>query len=343
MRYLYLFFRDFLWKFYTSMLQYIIRRLFYVIPLLLGVNFITFTLFFIVNTPDDMARFQLGDKHVTEQAIVMWKEVKGYDKPLFYNDKKIGIQVLTETIFFDKSIALFLFNFGQSESGRDITNDVLQRMWPSLYIAIPAFLLSIWVNICVAFLALMFRNTGVEKVFVISFITLLSISYMLFILGGQFIFAKVCKLVPISGFQTGIDSIRFLVLPVFIGVVSGIGSGGRWYRALFLEEVDKSYVQAAKAKGLSEFKVLYRHIFPNALIPIVSSVVVIIPLLFMGALITESFFSIPGLGSYMLDALNSQDFSIVRTMVFIGSFLYIIGLLITDIIYTIVDPRIRLN
>ena len=128
-----------------------------------------------------------------------------------------------------------------------------------------------------------------------------------------------------------------------IGVIGGIGSGTRWYRTIFLEEINKDYVRTARAKGLSELRVLFRHVLKNAMIPILTGVVVVIPLLFMGSLLTESFFGIPGLGSYTIDAILAQDFSIVKAMVFLGSALYIIGLILTDISYTLVDPRIRLN
>jgi peptide/nickel transport system permease protein len=149
--------------------------------------------------------------------------------------------------------------------------------------------------------------------------------------------------VPISGYDTGINAWKFLILPVIVGVIGGIGAGTRWYRTLFLEEVSKDYVRTARAKGLSERRVLFRHVLGNALIPILTGVVVVLPLLFMGSLITESFFGIPGLGSYTIDAINNQDFAIVRAMVFLGAVLYILGLLLTDISYTLVDPRVRLQ
>jgi len=151
------------------------------------------------------------------------------------------------------------------------------------------------------------------------------------------------RLVPVSGYDIGMDAIKFLVLPVLVGVVSGIGSSTRLYRTFFLEEIGKDYVRTARAKGLSELRVLFRHVLKNAMIPILTGVVVVIPLLFTGSLIMESFFGIPGLGSYTIDAINSQDFAIVRAMVFLGSVLYILGLILTDITYTLVDPRVRLS
>jgi peptide/nickel transport system permease protein len=151
----------------------------------------------------------------------------------------------------------------------------------------------------------------------------------------------VFHLVPISGYAGGADALKFVVLPVLIGVVSGIGSGARWYRTIFLEEMGKDYVRTARAKGLKESVVLYRHVLKNGMIPILTGAVVVIPLLFMGSLLMESFFGIPGLGSYVIDSIRSQDFAVVRSMVFLGSVLYIVGLLLTDRSYTVVDPRVR--
>ncbi|MEQ1673665.1 MAG: ABC transporter permease, partial [Candidatus Nitrotoga sp.] len=172
---------------------------------------------------------------------------------------------------------------------------------------------------------------------------LMSVSGLFYIIGGQFLAGKLWHWVPISGYVGGTDSIKFILLPVLIGVVSGIGASGRWYRTIFLEEISKDYVRTARAKGLSELRVLFGHVLKNAMIPILTGVVVVIPLLFMGSLLTESFFGIPGLGSYTIDAINAQDFGVVRAMVFLGSVLYIVGLVLTDISYTLVDPRVRLQ
>lgn len=325
------------------MLAYIIRRMLYAIPILIGVNLLTFMLFFVVNSPDDMAVSQLGEKYVTPSAIANWKKKNGYDKPLFMNADATGIAALTDTIFFTKSVRLFAFDFGRSESGRNITSDVSQRMWPSLAVALPTFVIGIWVNICVALMVVMFHATKLDRWTVFLFVSLMSISYLFYIIGGQYLVAKTWRLVPISGFHTEGQAWKFLILPVLVGVVAGIGSGARWYRTLFLEEANQDYVRTARAKGASEIGILFKHILPNALIPILTGIVVLIPSLFMGSLLIESFFGIPGLGSYMLDAINSQDFAIVRSMVFIGSILYILGLILTDISYTWADPRVRLN
>jgi peptide/nickel transport system permease protein len=325
------------------MFAYIIRRLLYAIPILIGVNLLTFVLFFVVNSPDDMAVSQLGAKYVTPEAIENWKAKNGYDKPLFYNEGADGLGAVTDTIFFAKSLRLFAFDFGRSESGRDISTDVRRRMGPSLAVALPTFIVGIGVNICVALMVVMFHATRLDRGAVIVFVALMSISYLFYIIGGQYLVAKTWRLVPISGFHVDGQVWKFLLLPVLVGVVAGIGAGARWYRTLFLEEANQDYVRTARAKGCSELAVLFRHILPNALIPILTGVVVLVPMLFMGSLLIESFFGIPGLGSYMLDAINSQDFAIVRSMVFIGSILYIVGLILTDISYTWADPRVRLS
>lgn len=325
------------------MLNYLLRRLLYAFPILLGVNVLTFALFFVVNTPDDMARMQLGIKHVTAESIARWKEARGYDKPLFFNEHSTGFGQLSETVFYQKSARMFVGDLGASDDGRDIAREIKSRMLPSLMIAVPTFVAGLWVAVSVALFLVFFRGTRLDTGGVVLCVAMMSISSLFYIIGGQFVFARVMRLVPISGYADGFAAWHFLVLPVFIGVVGGLGSSVRWYRTLFLEEAGKDYVRTARAKGLPESVIFFRHIFKNALIPILTGVVVVIPLLFMGSLLTESFFGIPGLGSYTIDAINAQDFSVVRAMVFVGSVLYIIGLILTDLSYTLVDPRIRFS
>ncbi|MDH5487720.1 MAG: ABC transporter permease [Gammaproteobacteria bacterium] len=323
------------------MIGYIFRRVTYAIPILIGVNLLTFVLFFFVNSPDDMARLHLGVKRVTPEAIVKWKEDRGYDKPLLYHGSKPGMEKLTDTIFVRHSLKLFVFDFGRSDQGRDIGYDISQRMWPSLAIALPIFIVGIFVQITFAMLLAFFRGSYLDTSGVVLCVAMMSISSLFYVIGGQYLLSLLLRLWPISGYDVGWDAIKFLVLPIIVGVISGIGASTRLYRTFFLEEINKDYVRTARAKGLSELRVLFRHVLKNAMIPILTGVVVVIPLLFTGSLILESFFSIPGLGSYTIDAIHSQDFAIVRAMVFLGSVLYIVGLILTDITYTLVDPRVR--
>ena len=324
------------------MLNYVIRRIGYGVLILIGVNIFTFMLFFTVNTPDDMARMNIGGKRVTQDAIEKWKVERGYDRPLFWNSAAPGTGKLTKTIFYEHSIRLFAFDFGASDSGRDIGYELRTRVGPSLALAIPTFILGIVVVIAFALLLVFFRNTYLEFWGFTVAVFMMAISALFYILLGQFLFSRVLKLVPISGFAGGWDLFVFLALPVLIGIVSRLGSEALFYRTMFLEEIGKD-VRTARSKGLSENVVLFRHVLRNAMLPILTSTVAILPLLFLGALIMESFFGIPGLGSYTIDAINAQDFAVVRSMVFVGSVLYIVGLILTDISYTIADPRIRLS
>lgn len=325
------------------MLAYIVRRLLYAIPILVGVNLITFVLFFFVNSPDDMARMQLGSKRVTPEAIEKWKSERGYDLPLLWKGSDSGLNKITQTILVQKSLRMFLFDFGYSEDKRDIATEIKKRMGPSLALQVPVFLVGLAVCITFALLLAFFRATYLDIWGVVICVVMMSISMLFYIIGGQYVISKVWHLVPISGYQAGLDATRFLILPMVIGVVGGIGMSTRLYRTVFLEEIGKDYVRTARAKGLSESVVLFRHVLRNALIPILTGVVAAIPFLFLGSLLSESFFGIPGLGSFTIEAIQSQDFAVVRSMVFIGALLYIVAMIATDISYTIADPRVRLQ
>ena len=250
---------------------------------------------------------------------------------------------LTRTIFFQRSVHMLFFQYGRSDDGRDIGQEIFRRIGPSLSITLPAFVLGLLLNIFFAMGVALYRGTYVDHWGVLLCVLLMSVSALFYIIAGQVVFAKALRLVPISGFDSGIYSFKFIVLPVLIAVVMGLGGSVRFYRTIFLEEIGKDYVRTARAKGLPERTVLFVHTLKNAMIPILTNVVVSLPFLFAGSLLLESFFAIPGMGSFMLEAIQRQDFAIVQAMVSLGSFLYIVGLLLTDISYTLVDPRVRLE
>ncbi len=325
------------------MIFYLLRRIAYGALILLGVNLLTFLLFFAVNTPDDMARLSIGGKRVTAEAIEAWKAARGYDQPLFFNGEAEGTGKVTRTIFWTRSVPLLTLDFGLSDSGRDISTEIRTRMVPSLLLAAPTFFLGVLVMVSWSLLIVMFRRTKVEPAAIGLSVFLMSVSGLFYIILGQWLFAKVMQLVPVSGWQSGWGAVPFLVLPAAIGIFSRLGSDTLLYRAMFLEEIGKDYVRCARSKGLTETRIMFGHVLRNASLPIITSTVAVIPSLFMGSLIMESFFGIPGLGSYTIDALNAQDFSVVRAMVFLGTLAYIAGLILTDIVYTWADPRIRLS
>ncbi len=326
------------------MLNYLVRRTLYGVLILIGVNLATFFLFFTVNTPDDMARMNIGGKRVTQELIEQWKGERGYNKPLYWNAAKPGAEKLSETIFWERSVSLFTLNFGRadSESAGNIGDEVSRRMWVSIQLALPIFILQVIASVSFALLLVMFRHTRLDLAGVVLCVVMLSISALFYIIVGQFLFARVLKLVPISGYAGGLDALRFLILPVLLSAVARLGTEARLYRAMFLEEIGKDYVRTARAKGLSETVVMFRHVLRNAMIPILTSAGGYLPYVFMGSLVFESFFGIPGLGAYVIEAIGKQDFAIVRTMVFVGSVLYIASYILIDVAYTWVDPRVRL-
>jgi peptide/nickel transport system permease protein len=291
-----------------------------------------------------MARLNIGGKRVTQQLIEKWKIERGYNKPLYFNPDKQGSEQITQTIFWDRSVSLFQMKFGRadSESAGDIGHEVSERMWVSMQLALPIFILQVVASTAFALLLVMFRNTRLDLWGVILCVLMLSISSLFYIIVGQFLFSRLLMLVPISGYAPGLDVVRFLVLPVILSAIARLGAEARLYRAMFLEEIGKDYVRTARAKGLSETVVMFRHVLRNALIPIITSAGGYLPYVFMGSLVFETFFGIPGLGAYVIEAIGKQDFAIVRTMVFVGSLLYVATYILIDMAYTWVDPRVRL-
>jgi peptide/nickel transport system permease protein len=238
-----------------------------------------------------------------------------------------------------------LLEFGRSDARQavDIGHEIKTRMGVSLQLAVPIFVLQLIVSVAFALLLTFFRNSRIDFWGVVLCVLMLSISSLFYIIVGQFFFSRILRLVPINGYEPGLDAIKFLALPIALSLLSRLGGEARLYRAMLLEEVGKDYVRTARAKGLSEPVVLMRHVLRNALIPIITSAGAYLPYVFLGSLVFESFFGIPGLGAFVIEAITGQDFAIVRTMVFLGALLYIASNALIDLVYTWVDPRVRLT
>ncbi len=325
------------------MLGYIIRRAFYAVLILAGVNLLTFTLFFAVNSPDNIARLNIGAKHVTADAIEKWKRDHGYDKPLWFDARAEGGGKISHTIFYDRSLRLFKLEFGASDSGRDIRHEIGTRILASAALAVPMLTMTVFVSIAFALLLTFFRASYLDFWGTVLCVVMMSISSLFYIIMAQWFFGKLLQVVPLSGFVPGLDIFKFLLLPLIVGIVYQLGSEARLYRAMLLEEIGKDYVRTARAKGLTEAAVLFRHVLRNAWLPVLTHVGALLPYAFLGSIVFESFFGIPGLGTYVIEAIAGQDFAIVHTMVFLGSLLYILAYLVTDVAYTFADPRVRLS
>ncbi len=327
------------------MIRHILRRFGYGLLVLIGVNLFTFFLFFSVNTPDDMARLNIGGKRVTQEQIEKWKVERGYDKPLYWDAAQAGQARLTHTILWERSASLMLLDFGRSDARQavNIGHEIKTRMGVSLQLALPLFILQVIISVSFALLLVFFRNSRIDFWGVVLCVVMLSISSLFYIIVGQFFFSRLLRLVPINGYAPGLDAVRFLALPIMLSLLSRLGGEARLYRAMFLEEIGRDYVRTARAKGLSEQIVLFRHVLRNALIPVITSLGSYLPYVFLGSLVFESFFGIPGLGAFIIEAITGQDFAIVRAMVFLGAVLYIASNALIDIAYTWVDPRVRLS
>lgn len=325
------------------MFAYIIRRSAYALPILLGVNILLFLLFFYVNTPDSMAETFLGEKHVTQEMKETWKREHGYHLPRFINTSESFPGTFTQTIFWTKNMRLFRFDFGKSDmDGSRIGDEILRRIPYSLCLTAPIFLVSLFLYIFFAMIVAFYHGTYMDMWALIICVIMMSVSSLIYILVGQYLVAIKLKLTPVSGFDRHLlYAGKFLLLPVLIGIIYSIGGGIRYYRTIFLEEINRDYVRTARAKGLGEGSVLFKHTLKNAMIPILTNIVVSIPFLITGSLLLENFFGIPGLGSYTIEAIHKQDFAIVRAMVFLGAVLYVVSLICVEISYTLVDPRVR--
>ncbi|GLR13926.1 peptide ABC transporter permease [Chitinimonas prasina] len=325
------------------MMTYLVRRTLYSILVLAGINLVTFFLFFSVNTPDDMARLQLGGKRVAQEAVERWKAERGYDQPLYFNAQAAGVGKLTQTVFFESSAKLLRLDFGKTNENRNIGWELGNRIGPTLALAIPILLISVTLSIILGLGLVFYRHTVLDTWGVVVLVGLMSTSSLFFIIMGQYLFAKLMVITPVSGFSPPPGMFKFLLLPVLVSVIAHLGPDTRLYRTLFLEELGKDYVRTARAKGVSEWAVLGRHVLRNSLIPIITSIGLLLPALLAGSILLETFFGIPGLGTFAVDGITSQDFSIVRAMVFFGSFLYVITYLLTDFAYAWSDPRVRLK
>lgn len=317
---------------------YVLRRLGYGILVVMGVLFLLFVLFFAVTNPDDIARKALGDK-APPSVIEVWKTNHGYDRPLW------PWQDLDENLLFDHYRRMLTFDFGLSDADDSpILVRIRQGMGPSLSLTVPLLLLSLIVAIPLSLVVAFFRETYIDRMGVFLCVLAMSVSGLLYIIGAQFLLGKILRWFPISGFDPDpLMLAHFLAMPLLVGVLSGLGSDVRFYRTAFIEESTRDFVRTARAKGASEARIMTRHVLRNALIPILTQVVMSIPFLFTGSLLLESFFGIPGLGGITVDAIQANDFATLRTMVFIGSLLFVAGQILTDLSYGLVDPRVRLG
>ncbi len=311
------------------MLQYSIRRIAYMIPILFGIALITFILFNVVG--GDPVLVMLG-KHANPQSIAEMRAQLGLDKPLFLQ-------------FFDFLKQILTFDFGRSYSTKQEISEMIISAAPvSFSFAFPAFMISLFISVSLSLVVAFYRGRFVDRFFVFVGVIGISIPSLAYILFGQYFLAYQWGMFPISGYSaTFPELISYIALPVIIWVALSVGGELRFYRTVMLDEVNQDYIRTARAKGLSETKVMFKHVLKNAMIPVITNVVIEVPFLITGSLLIENFFGIPGLGSQLVDAFNTSDIPLIKAQVVIFSILYMVFSLITDLMYALVDPRVSLK
>lgn len=324
------------------MFNYIIRRLLYVVPILLGVMVVTFVLFFLIQKPETMARNVLG-KRATPHNIEVWLHKRGYDKPLFLNNRP-G-EKLFDSIFWNKMRQFAVLDLGKSDTTeRPISEVFRQGAVPSLLITVPAFFTGLAMAVVLSLYLVFLRNSPIDTAGVLVCVGLMSIPGMVYIIFGQKVIALSLNYFPAYGFhRSGWTTLQFLLLPVLLMIVMSLGREVRLYRAIFLEEIEQDYVRTALAKGVSSARLLLTHVLKNGMIALITLTVAAIPSLILGSLLLENFFGIPGLGNSLLLAIQTTDFASMQAFVLLGAILIQIGYIATDICYALVDPRIRLS
>lgn len=311
------------------MWAYVLRRLLLGLPTLLGVTLITFLLLNVFG--GDPVATQMG-KNPDPSDLAARRAEYGLDRPL-------PLQYLR----YLKEVATF--DFGRSFVSREEVSSILaQRVGPSLSITLPALFLTTLISVSVALVAAFNRGRFLDRFLMFSAVLGMSISFLVYIVAGQYLLAFRLGWFQIFGYDSGVFARwEYLALPILVQVIVATGYDVRYYRAAIVEETTRLHVKTAFAKGLPRRTVLIRHVLRNSLIPIISRVMISVPFLITGSLLVETYFGIPGLGLTVLDALNAQDYPVIKAITVLVSILFILGNILTDVLYSWADPRVRLR
>ncbi len=310
------------------MLTFIVRRLLQMIPILLGVSILVFVLYTVVG--EDPVRVKLGT-HASEEAIQQLRTEWHLDKP-----------IVEQYFIFLKQIVTF--DFGRSfTNGDELSSMFKEGAIVSLSLMAPPYFLGILINLSIAVLIAFYRGSWIDKYSTFLFVGAMSISYLVYILAYQYIFAYQLDLFPINGYESGFEAVRYLILPWLVILVVSAGPDIRMYRTFFLDETKADYVRTAFAKGCAPKTILFKHIMKNAMIPIITYTVIGIPFLIMGSFLMEKFFSIPGIGDMIIAAIANGDFPVIKGFTVLIAVAYSFFNLVTDILYAYADPRVQLN
>ncbi len=311
------------------MAGYVLKRVLQGVPTVLGVTLLTFIL---LNVFGGNPVVQFLGKHATADDILKMERLYGFDQPLWLQ----YVDYLGQVVSFD---------FGRSFVTSEPVARLLWRgLGPSLSLTVPALFFTTVLSVSIALVAAYFRGRPIDRLLVVTAVLGMSVSFLVYIVVGQYLLAFKWPMFHIHGYESGlVQRWPYLVLPILIMVVVGMGYDSRFYRSVVVEEVNKDYVNTARAKGLPFFRILYVHILRNVMVSIVTRVMISVPFLVTGSLLLESFFGIPGLGGMLLDAMEAGDFPVIRAYTVMISVLFVLSNIATDILYVLVDPRVRIS
>lgn len=311
------------------MIGYAIRRILYMIPILFGVTLLTFTLFNVFG--GDPARRYAG-KHATEEQVQVIRAELGLDRSL-----------PSQYVYFVKQIATF--EYGRSWASKQLISTMItDGIGATLSLTAPAFAASTIFCIMLALFSVYGRGTFFDRGIVVTCLGLMSISSLVYILALQYLLAFRGGMFPISGWDPSWSGRwEYLTLPWIIMFVLSLGPNILIFRTVIMDEAFQDYARTARAKGLAEKHVYAKHILKNAMIPIITVVVIEMPVLISGSVLIENFFGIPGLGGTMIKALNDSDFPVIKAFTVMSAVVYMLFNLLSDLLYSAVDPRVKLG
>ncbi|HED64959.1 MAG TPA: ABC transporter permease [Planctomycetes bacterium] len=317
------------------MWAYILRRLLYNIPVYLGI----IALLMVALRVNDPVWGFLG-KNADQEAYEVKKHAMGLDRP--FHEQYIGFLGELATFDFERE--------SWTQQGRTVGDLVADSIGPSLAITVPAMALTTLVALVIAILSAYTRGRLPDKFMMVSAVLGMSISFLVYIIFGQYWGAYVLndrlgtEVFAIQGYESGLANWKhYCLLPVLISTIVAVGYDTRFYRAVMVEETNRDYIVTARAKGAGKGRIMFVHMLKNAMIPIVTRVMITMPFLVMGSLLLEVYFNIPGMGRALYKAISENDFPVTEVLVALFAGVFILTVILTDVIYALVDPRVRLQ
>ncbi len=314
------------------MWAYCFRKLLYNIPVYLAIILLVMGALRVRNP----VHGHLG-KNASPEDIEILEEKMGLDQPFL-------VQYARFLTTFDVNTESWV------QKGNTVGQILKRSVVPSISLTLPALVLSTIIAVCVAMISAFFRGRSTDKILVFFAVLGMCVSFLVYIIFGQYFGAYRLndwaeqEIFAISGYEPGvINWVHYCLLPVLISVIVSLGYDTRFYRAVMVEESQADYITTARAKGASKMKIMFVHMLKNAMIQIITRVVISLPFLIMGSILLEKFFSIPGMGRELISAVTAGDFPVVQALTAVFAALYIFTIILTDVLYAVVDPRVRLS